>query len=168
MRVAGDGDANKARCQARFLTENQGLVQCANFAQEVHHITPESWCIENGVDPNAQVGLPLCRQHHRGLGDPVIGDLMEPNGCFHPDMNQALIDYRNGNKDAFREAAHQHHLMAQSGERIVNGDWTTDEFYAQIMLGLATQYLAEHPDDPKPETRTRRKVMEPKKWYDVW
>lgn len=160
MRVAG------GQCQARYYTEEEGIVQCMSPADEVHHIIPASQLLVEGLNPNDAVGLPLCRDHHRGLSDEPMFD---PDQSFHPDMGQALEDYRAGNKNAFREASELHHELALLGERITNGDWTTDEYYLQGMEMMAVQFLLEHPEEVKPHSNAGLKnIMEPKHWYDLW
>jgi hypothetical protein len=159
MRVAGND------CQARFYTEENGIQRCQNPAQEVHHIIPESQLLYNGQNPNETVGLPVCKFHHRNPSD---APMFSPDSNFHPDMGNALDEYRQGNKNAFSEAAEEHRRKVQAGERFVNGDWTTDEYYTQGMLGLANRYLQQHPDDPKPEARRHKNQMKPRKWYDVF
>lgn len=153
-------------CQARYITEEDGVVQCLSLADEVHHIIPASELLVEGLNPNDAVGLPLCRDHHRGNSDEPMFD---PNFSMHPDMGEALELYRQGNKNAFKEAALVHHEMAGKGERINNGDWATDEYYLQGMEFMAVQYLLEHPDDPKPHSKSGlQRQMKPKHWYDVF
>jgi hypothetical protein len=159
LRVAGND------CQARFYTEEKGIQQCQNQAKELHHIIPESELIIQGLNPNETTGLPLCTQHHRGNSD---SPMFSPDQSFHPDMGQALELYRQGDKDAFKRASQEHIIMAQNGERVCNGDWTTDEYYAQGMQGLANRYLQSHPDDPKPEAKVHKKQTKPKRWFDIF
>lgn len=141
-------EAAGGKCQYEFFVGDV-LVSCSQDAAEVHHIMAASSRILAGLDPNTTTGLPLCKQHHRGVGTPTVGDVFEPDGCFHPDMNQALIDYRGGNQNSFRQAAANHVEIARNGNRVCAGDWQTDEYYTQKMDSLAQAYLARLADSKK-------------------
>lgn len=149
------------QCQYRFY-DGDKIRKCGNPAKEVHHLQSESYCLENGINPNEVPGLALCEPHHRH----GFGDLFEGDGSFHPDMSQAALDYRAGNKQAFKQASKKHHEAAQSGVDLWEDKWREIEFYIQGLLGMANRYLQNHPEDPKPY-KPHSKIMKPNKWYDI-
>ncbi len=150
------------QCQYRYFNGDK-LTKCNNEAHEVHHLVSESFCLENGLNPNEAPGLALCRKHHRyGLEQ-----IMEPHGSFHPDMAIASELYRQGVKTAFKDASRVHHESAKKGVDLWEGSWREIEFYIQGLLGMANIYIQEHPEDPKPNKR-HSKIMKPKKWYDIF
>lgn len=154
-RVGGNGDAEQASCEARIYSEQHGFRKCGARPVEIHHIDPESKLIEEGQNPNGAVGLPLCRQHHRGRG---IDLPYEANSTMHNDMGEAHEAYRRGDKDAYKKASRRHHEMVRRGERITGGDEGSDRTYTDLMERKAMRYVLEHPEDKKPEVKpTRRK-----------
>ena len=150
------------RCQAVLYSEEYGFKRCKNPAEQVHHIEPESWVLEGNEEfnnPNKSHALALCKDHHSG----DEGILFE-GGSFHPDMGQALKDYRNGDKESFKKAAHNHHEMSKEGVVFWNNE--SDEYYKYQTEIIQQRYMADHPEDPKPEI-TDHKDQKPKKhWYD--
>jgi len=154
------------QCQYEFYTERRGWQQCNKPARDVHHIIPESQLEYDGLDTNHAVGMPLCQDHHtRNTGE----DLGSYDSSFHPDMGNAFGLYKSwkqmtlhmneilGKKavdystSPFADVAKGHRVKATRGERIVNGDFRTDEYYLEKMISKAVKYIKLHPDDPKPK-----------------
>lgn len=132
------------QCQADFWV-GEVLKHCALPAEHVHHIIPESECKARGLDPNATVGLPLCAAHHVGKSYEVSDVQWEPHSVMHPDMNEALREYRAGDKEAFKKAASGHHRVVETGideyvPRFTAGDWESDEYYTLKMLELKLKF----------------------------
>lgn len=155
-------------CQYHYYTEKLGWVICAEIANHVHHIKGERETLLGGGDPERNVGLPLCQNHHVRFTGDTLG---EHGSSFHPDMGIAYTHYRSWKQKAlhmnhisgkknidystspFADAARDHEEMIKNGERYINGDDSTDEFYIQHMRTLAVKYLAEHPEERKPNTK---------------
>ncbi len=168
-------------CKYDYYTEKGGWQECGAPAKQVHHIKGEAETLHAGENPNENVALPLCQDHHVRNLDDTIG---EPDASFHPDMGEAYKSYKEWKTNAehmasitgrkvdysrspFAETAKQHREMVKNGERYIAGDEGTDQYYTDKMLALAVRYIAEH-DDPKPRVKphpetdyTRRKH-----WYD--
>ena len=170
MRVAGNGDAQQARCQYEFYTEEKGIQQCKIPAKQVHHIISEHDQLAEGMNPNdpfsllavGVLGIPLCDQHHTMGAD---APLFAPDACVHPYMEQALIEYRQtGNNEVFKTKALEY--FDEHG-RVTNGDWASDVYYADKMMNLVHTYLVNHPEDHIPNVKPHKKMQE-HHWYDVF
>jgi hypothetical protein len=61
-----------------------------------------------------------------------------------------------------------HHRKQKRGERYQAGAPELEDWYIQHMTDLATSYLAEHPEDGKPQTKChpRYDPKRKKHWYD--
>lgn len=118
------------KCQTMIYTEAQGYHICGSTKDlELDHLYPESQLIVEGqLDPNHSPGIVRCQRHHTGFGIVYehgvkqIAPAGSPEWSRHPDMGQALISYRNGDKDAFKNAAKKHVVAAERGLRITNDD----------------------------------------------
>jgi len=104
------------KCQGK----NIGMKhKCGNDIQ-FHHITPQGWsyeflgATEEEVD-NPYNLIPLCSDAHvgtRGTRD-----------CIHPDQIEALKNYRDGDKEAFRKLQENRISMAREGNIYWNTKW---------------------------------------------
>ncbi len=155
---------------AEYYDEQNGWTRSGQEGQQVHHIRPESELIEHGLDPDHTPAIPLSQDEHVGSGTDFFGNVFgwgERGHSMHPDMGQAREEYRKGDKEAFTKTARQHHVKARRGEKIVNTDEQLDGYLTQQAQDRATQYVQEHPDDPKPEVH-HRKPQERKHWTDIF
>lgn len=174
---------NDYKCAYDKYTEKGGYKECGEPAKHIHHIHGETEQLLNGQDPEHSVGLPACEDHHvRNTGE----DLGEPNSSFHPDMGHAYGHYKEWKSNEehmnaitgkrsidystspFADASKEHAIKAQHGERYINGDDGTDAYYEQKMRNKATLYLAQHPDEKKPQTKPHPKTdrSKAKKWWN--
>jgi len=158
-------------------SERRGFSRSNNQAQQVHHIEPESMLLEQGIiDPNTSPALPLHKEEHVGLGFTRDEDhcgmgrqaiIFEPGHSFHPDMGQALYQYRDGDKQAFKKAAHEHVVQAQNGVSITNSDCGADQWLSEQAQNEQWIYHLEHADDPKPDIKPNKKFVR-KSWTDIY
>lgn len=173
------------KCQYEFYTEKGGFRTCGAPAKHIHHIIGESETLLKGLDPEQNTGLPLCVDHHvRNRGE----DLGEPDSSFHPDMGQAYKSYREWRQNTkhmnaisgrrtidystspFADAARSHKENILHGERYINGDDETDQYYIDKMVNKAVIYQAEHPEDRKPKTKPHKDTdptKKEKRWYSL-
>lgn len=132
-------------CQTQVYTERAGYTICGREAREVDHIIPESVLIEMGVDPNTGFAMPRCVAHHRSRGIASGGRRLaeygEPNWSKHPDMGDALAQYRLGDPDAFKKAVREHREATARGERFWNSDEGVDQFEIDWMKQMAYEYV---------------------------
>lgn len=171
------------KCQYEFYTEKKGWRTCGARATHVHHLLGERDLLEQGEDPENSPALPLCEHHHvRNTGE----DLGEPDASFHPDMGEAYKGYKEWKQNQqhmnsitgkrymdystspFAEAAKGHTEAIKNGERYINGDWRTDDYYIQKMQSLLMLYLANHPEGkrnikPHPHQDETKK----KHWWNI-
>lgn len=135
------------KCQTMVYTEEHGWQPCGRDAQEIDHNPPESYLIYHHLDrDNAATPVVRCKMHHTGQGltQGDDGELEEAGyGEFtfskHPDIYQALEDYRAGDKNAFKKAAKKHQEAVENGENFTNTDWQIDEYEKERMNYLAQQ-----------------------------
>ena len=161
LRVSGNGKEEEARCEVEIYTEQGGWKECGSKKKlQVHHIEPEAEVRERGGDPDGVMGLVVCAWHHIFGRSDVLG---EQGGSFHPDMGQAAIDYRKGDKDAYKKAARLHREKAKRGERFVSGDYGTDQYYTDKAMSEGTEYVITH-DDPRPVVKHRDEKRNKIKW----
>ena len=174
---------NNDKCAYEEYDEKTGFRECGERARQVHHIRGEADQLAAGEDPEHSVGMPLCQRHHvRNTGE----DLGDPNSSFHPDIGEAYRSYGewkdhqqhlnsiNGRRSMdystspFTETANGHREKIGRGERYINGDEGTDNYYEQKMRDKATRYLAEHPEEEKPDTKPHPRADRSKKkrWFD--
>lgn len=85
---------------------------------------------------------------------------------MHPDMHQALIQYRGGDKDSFKKMAHTHVERAQRGLPISNYDAGARQYYTEKMERLIQIYVREHPEDPRPEVKPHQRYVK-MHWTDI-
>lgn len=157
MRVAGD------KCQTMVYDERHGWRTCDRPAEEVDHIIPEKYQLEQGDDPNNSVGMPRCKTHH--VSDGRVWDEEdnewrtaswgEWEWSKHPDVAEALEQYRAGNADAFQQLGIRHAKAAKEGEHYWNTDEATDAWETERMLELA-QRLGEKRPSVKPHARVKK------------
>lgn len=83
------------QCQAPWEHECNGLTQAKRHK---HHIIPQRYAERMGIDPDyPENGISICENAHVGNGH-------ETGDVIHPDMRQARLEYRLGNKEAYVEA----------------------------------------------------------------
>lgn len=172
------------RCQYEYYTERFGFVICNELANHVHHLLGERETLAEGNDPERNVALPLCQNHHVRFTGENLGDW---NSSFHPDMGNAYTKYRTWKQNKlhtnsitgrktldysdspFADAAHEHGRAVSEGERYINGDEQTDQYYIDKMRTMAVRYLAEHPEMKKPDTKAHPNYDPGKKkhWWSV-
>jgi len=171
------------KCQYEMYTEKKGFHNCGEPARHVHHIKGERDQLEAGEDPEHSIALPLCIEHHvRNTGE----DLGEPDASFHPDMGHAYKNYKEWKRQSqhmnsitgrrsidystspFADAARGHSEALRNGERYINGDERTDEYYIEKMRNKAVIYEAET-GNKKPNTKPHPKYrrMKKGKWYNI-
>jgi hypothetical protein len=163
MRV-GEG-----KCQYEFYDEKLGWQTCGKPAKHIHHVIPDGWTRDRGGDPDNNVGMSLCENHHvRNYND-------EPysyDSSFHPDMAQAYKEYhewkmqhqhmeeitghRIPRDSPFDEAAKEHRVKSKKGERYWSSTEEMDQYYEQKMRDKATSYIS-RTGDKKPEVHRRTK-----------
>ena len=174
---------NSGKCAYDQYTEKTGFKQCNNPATHVHHIEGERDLLERGEDPEDSVALPLCKDHHVKNTGEVLG---EPDASFHPDMGEAFTNYKEWKRQQehmnsitgkrtidystspFADAARGHRELLRDGQRYINGDEGTDQYYIEKMRNKAVIYQAET-GDVKPRTKQHPetdKSKKPKRWYD--
>ena len=172
------------KCQWEYYSEGGGWQQCNQTAKHVHHITPEGTDLAKGNDSERAAGMGLCQNHHvKNAGDEEFSYW----SSMHPDAGEAYKNYGEWKRQnlhmraitgaaskgiprqsPFEEMVAEHHRKQKAGERYHTGTPEIDEYYKQKMTDKATVYLAEHPEDKKPDTKTHPR-FDPKRkkhWYD--
>lgn len=163
----------EGKCQYDFYTEERGWQECGDKATHVHHIRGEAETLLAGDNPEENVGLPLCQNHHvRNTSDSEH----TREFSFHPDMGFAYQDYSEWKKNEehmnsitgrrkldystspFADAAREHKVKAERGERYIAGTEEIDEHYRQKMLLKATRAFI--------ETGEAKKQYKPHPKYD--
>lgn len=152
----------EGKCQYEFYDEKRGWQTCGKPAKHIHHITPDGWTRDRGGDPDNNVGMSLCENHHvRNYNDEPYSD----NSSFHPDMAKAYKSYhewkmqtqhmesitgkRPPRNSPFDEAASEHRVMSKKGERYWSSTQEMDDYYEQKMRDKATSYIS-RTGDKKP------------------
>lgn len=163
------------RCQTLIYKNDQvGWTVCGSRKDlEDDHIYPESELLYLGTeDPSTTYGIIRCQQHHTGQGIAhdddgtiYIAPYGSPEWSRHPDMGQALIDYRNGDKKAFLVCGRQHHIAAQQHIPITNDTWAIREKERLRVQELSTRYT-QKTGIVRPEIHHKKFVK--KHWYDVY
>jgi hypothetical protein len=170
-------------CQYEQYTEKKGFQTCKAPVKHLHHIIGETETLQKGLDPERNIALPLCEKHHvRGINE----DLGEPDSSFHPDIAQAFRGYKEWKQNElhmmsisgrrvvdystspFAETGREHKQKAEHGERYINGDENTDNYYIEKMREKLVIYQAktgERLPDTKPHPKTDPSKKE-KRWYD--
>lgn len=178
MRVGG------GRCQWENYTEQKGFRNCNEPARHVHHVIPEGVLLDQGLDPNDGIGMPVCEEHHvRNRG----GEIFDHGSSFHPDVGEAFKHYKEWKSNElhmnsisgkwkpldystspFADVAREHKKKTARGERYHTGTEHTDMYYVRKMKQMAIDHVRET-GDRKPKSkehpRTDRKKRK-KKWYD--
>lgn len=169
-------------CQYEYYDEKKGWQKCKNKAKQVHHIIPESWSLAHGDDPERNVGMPLCEEHHVRN---TRGEIFDEQSSFHPDIGEAHKSYREWKAQAehmkeisgkksidystspFAEVVKDHREKAKRGERICPGDESTDRYYEEKMRNRATAYcLATGKKKPNPKHHPDYDPKKKKHWWD--
>lgn len=79
---------------------------------EVNHVPPQAWSIEHGLDPDEY---------------PIIALLTLCEAChdeYHRrEISNAKNEYHKGNKEAFKDMGHRHHVMARNNEIFWNSEY---------------------------------------------
>lgn len=122
-------------------------IRCDNKHPEIDHVIPQRFARDTlGMSEDeinsAENGLTLCMNHHRG----------HPKSK-HPDAFQALTDYRNGNKNAFKQLFGVRDQELDDGEDYWNKDYDAAE--SALVVRNNRRYAQQHPEDPFP-THTKR------------
>jgi len=172
------------KCQVEIYGERSGFKECKKPARHVHHIHAEATTLEEGEDPNHNVGLPLCEDHHvRNTNDEEWSE----DFAFHTDIAGAFGHYKEwkANKEhmnsitgkraidysdsPFAEVAHEQHQKAKNGERYVNGTEEIDQYYEEKMREKAVIYQAKHPEEKKPTINENNKTdhTKRKRWWNL-
>lgn len=163
------------KCQYEYWDEEKDMwIECHKPSKHVHHVIPESTTLARGDDPERNVGMPLCEEHHvRNLeGEPHDND-----SSFHPDYGYAYKGYhfwktqkdrfgkRAAGKSPFQEVAEEHKRKAEKGERSHTGTDEIDQYYIDKMRNKATKYNAVT-GKKKPRTAQHPKTDRSKKWWN--
>lgn len=86
---------------------------------------------------------------------------------FHPEMEEAAIEYRQGNKNAFSEAVRGHREALLRGERFWEGSDLYDAALIDLSDNLTSQYI-NRTGDIKPKTKRRKGVEDRvRHWTDI-
>lgn len=168
LRVAGNGDRENARCQIEIYTEQNGFQECGSQKNlQVHHLIPGSLSSEEGINPDETPAIVLCSYHHVGTQKNEDNLPFTKDFTFHPDIGEAHTLYRQGNKNAFKEAGKAHAEAAKTGERFWGGDDGSDQHYIDKQVTKGVLYQNTHPDDKKPTVKHQKPNHKPKKhWSD--
>lgn len=82
-------------------------------------------------------------------------------------MEEAVIEYRQGNKNAFSEAVRGHREALLRGERFWEGDDLYDAALVDLSDTLTTRYI-NRSGDKKPVTKKRKGIEErARHWTDI-
>lgn len=169
------------KCQYDFYTEKKGWQTCKAPVKHLHHIKGEAETLYSGENPNDNVALPLCEDHHVRNDSDVLG---EPDASFHPDMAGAYKGYKEWKTNAlhmaaisgkrtidysqspFAQTAKEHREMTKNGERYIAGDEGTDNYYIGKMLSMAVKYIAETGDaKPRAKAHPETDHTKRKRWW---
>lgn len=159
----------EGRCQYEFYDEKRGWQTCGKPAKHVHHIIPDGWIRDRGGDPEHNVGMPLCENHHvRNFNE----EEYSYDSSFHPDIAQAYKNYhewkiqhqqmekiaghRLQRQSPFQEAEKEHRRKSARDERYWSSTEEMDRYYEEKMRDKATTYIAET-GDKKPIINKRNK-----------
>ena len=157
------------RCITSVYYEKTGYTICGRPAEEVDHSPPESVMIFEGRDPhNESTPIPRCKNCHTGSGvvsdenETYLAGFGEDGWAKHPEIFNALEEYRRGDKNAFKKAVQGHRDAVERGERFWNEDWQCDEFEVEIF-----NRMAHEKGIPRPEVKPHKSVRR-KHWTDGW
>ena len=173
------------KCAYEEYTERGGFKECGARAKQVHHIIGEAETLISGGDPERNIAIPLCENHHVRNENDVLG---EPDSSFHPDIAQAFKYYKtwkqqeehmksitgrrttNYSTSPFADVSQAHREAVKNGERYIAGDDGTDQHYIEKMNQRVLVYQAKT-GESKPKTKPHpltRKYEKPKKWYNYF
>jgi len=171
------------KCAMPVYTEEEGFHDCNKPAKAVHHILPEGWQLDHGLEPNNSIGIPLCKQHHVGRG----GEEWSEDFSMHPDIGQAFKEYRDWKVQVaeaehvlgsdvrdlipspFTVAIQGHRELSAQGERYWAGTPEMDQVLLENMEVKIMQYLANNQEEHKPVVREHEHYEPSKKhnWCDL-
>lgn len=164
-KISGD------KCQTHVYSEKRGYQICGGPAEEIDHIDPEGFVLDNGGDPNNDsIPIPRCKKHHRGVGLVVdngqtrFADFGEENWSRHADVGIALAREHKGQKGALKRALELHHEKTQRGVKYWNADDGVDEYEREHMKDLIEKGRRE--GNGRPKVKPHRNLQKRKKWYD--
>jgi hypothetical protein len=174
-RVAGN------KCQYEYYDEKRGWVECDQKSEQVHHLMPESWQLEHGLDPEHSTGLPLCQHHHANFTEQTYTpEEHSKHFSFHPDMGKARKDYGQWKQqrqqtpdfkepDPFAKTANGHRELSKKGKRFWAGTDDVDNFYREKMETKAVRYVAQTKDKfPQTPPHSHHEPEKKQKWYDEY
>jgi len=168
------------KCAMPVYTEETGFQECGSPAKAVHHLLPEGWQLDNGMEPNNSVGIPLCKDHHVGRG----GEEWSPEFSMHPDIGHAFKEYRDWqiqvNRASMQLGTDVKHLIPSPFETAIQGHreltaqgeryWATTPEMDQVLLEnmevAALRYLVEHPEEEKPHVKEHPHYQPKKNWWE--
>lgn len=110
--------------QCSFVVCRDGVWRrCQSRANlEAHHVTPRGWYKQHSSrmwDVNCpENGLIICREHHRGKG----ADFSD-RYIIHPDNQDALSKYRDGDDGAFKKMKERRYELNSRGIPYWNTRW---------------------------------------------
>lgn len=142
---------DNGQCQ-HFSYKRGKWVQCPQkdpTKLHVHHILPRRFMSAHmpWVDPHRPYNLlTLCIDHHNGKYG------------VHPDMDDALYDYRGGNKDAFIERFKARRVLVDKGDIY----WDT-KFDWQYVRRARKNTIRFSRGNPYPEKRRKPDWKRPQK-----
>lgn len=170
-------EAQGGICQTMVYKESTGWHPCGSTDHlEVDHLFPESGLIYSGeLDPNTSPAIVRCKKHHTGQGmtrdedNAGYGRLAsygEPEWSRHPDMYNALLQYREGDKDAFRKCAAQHRVEASHGIRITNDDLGVTLYERNRVRDMVQEFVT-MTGEQAPHTKPHKAFVR-KSWTDIY
>ena len=146
------------KCQYEFYTEAKGFQECGDTRKlQVHHIRPEGWSLDRGENPETNIGMPVCANHHvRHTND----EPFSADSSIHPDFGGAYQEYREWKQQEehmneilgkpnldhstspFRRVANEHKVKSQRGERYWATPEEVDQYYLDKMTNKETAHVA--------------------------
>lgn len=146
LRVWGNGDASKARCQKRTYSEKNGFYR--------HCQGNNLYVTEIEIEGMGLVGIPICRHHFMEL----IGTNIYGRGSsLYPELAWARRDYKE-DKDSFKKIEHSSDTVRSRA-----GDPGSDEYLFNLAKIKEDDYIFSHPEDKKPFRRPEHN----RTWVDI-
>lgn len=175
--VSGD------KCEWETYSEESGFKECGKSTKgkrrsEVHHITGEAELLARGKDPMKAEALNLCPDHHTKN---TRGTIYEDDGSFHPDIGQARKQYKEWKRQEehmksitgrkvtrydtspFADVGRDHRKKAKRGERYIEGDDASDEYYRRKSKQKAWDHYLKT-GEKRPDVKPHPKYKKKKSW----
>lgn len=177
MHIAGRSDCNRfAVISLRYANPHSAWSgsdsPVSTLVHELAHVQQDGACAVNpseDTESTAQVMMmevlaSLANRRNEQVVRPLVGELRSM--AYGAAWGKSIEE---GRESDFAAIAKLHKSMASRGERYHAGTEEIDQYYEEKMRNLATRYSAEHPSDPKPQTKKHpaTDIEKRNKWHKM-